>query len=150
MKIIRPVKLSDISDVYEVELEAFGSESYPYFVFRQAYDLFPQAFIVASDGAKTIGYCLGAQTMLDKNRGWILSLGTRSANRFQGYGTCLMEETLRVLKEFGCKEVLLTVRPDNIIAKGLFRKVGFSLVEVDDEYFGPGHPREIMKMRLVR
>ena len=44
----------------------------------------------------------------------------------------------------GCKEILLSVSPDNDAAKVLDKTFGFHRIKVDPEYFGKGHTREIM------
>jgi ribosomal protein S18 acetylase RimI-like enzyme len=58
------------------------------------------------------------------------------------------QKTLGGVLEMGCGEVLLSVQPDNNIAKALLEKRVFKTIQIDSKYFGPGHPREIMCVLL--
>jgi len=150
VSLIRQIELADIQAVYGIDSQAFGFEAYPIFFFRQAYELYPETFLVASAGGEIVGYCLGAPTEANRRRGWILSLAVSSNYRRRGHGSRLLSKTLEALRETGCNEVLLSVQPDNNIAKALFQKYAFKTIRIDSEYFGPGCPREIMRVLLRR
>lgn len=148
MNLIRKIEVTDIQAVHGIDSQTFGSEAYPFLFFRQAYELYPETFLVACAGGEIIGYCLGAPTATNRYRGWILSVAVSSNHRRRGYGSRLLSKTLEALQQTGCNEVLLSVKPDNSIAKTLFRKYGFETITIDREYFGPGHHREIMRILL--
>jgi len=148
VSLIRQIEVVDLQAVHSIDSQTFSSEAYPFSFFRQAYELYPETFLVASVSGEIVGYCLGAPTAINRSRGWILSFVVSSNYRGQGYGSRLLSQTLKVIREKGCNEILLSVQPDNIIAKTLFQKYGFKTIEIDREYFGPGHPREIMHVLL--
>jgi ribosomal protein S18 acetylase RimI-like enzyme len=148
VNLIRRIEVADIRAVHSIDSEIFGSGAYPYFFFRQAYELYHETFLVASLGGVIIGYCLGAITAQNRDKGWILSLAVSRNHRGRGYGSRLLSKTLGALLEMGCNEILLSVQPDNNTAKALFQKHAFKTIRVDSEYFGPGHPREIMRVLL--
>ena len=112
--------------------------------FRQAYELYRETSLVACLGGAIIGHCLGALTAPNRGKGWILSLAASSKYRRRGYGSRLLSEILEALLEMQCNEIILSVQPDNNIAKALFQKHAFKTIQFDSEYFGPGRPREIM------
>lgn len=148
MSLIRLVEEADLEAVHRIDSNIFGSEAYPFSFFRQAYELYPETFLVACDDNQVIGYCLGAVALRKKNTGWILSLAVLANYQRQGYGSKLLLKALEALRGTGCDEVLLSVQPDNDLAKALFRKFGFKTVTIHAEYFGPGHAREIMRVLL--
>jgi ribosomal protein S18 acetylase RimI-like enzyme len=150
VNLIRRIEVADIRAVHSIDSEIFGSGAYPYFFFRQAYELYRETFLVASLGGAIIGYCLGAPTASNRGKGWILSLAVSSNYRGQGYGSRLLSKTLETLLEMGCNEVLLSVQPSNNIAKALFQRHTFNTIQVDSEYFGTGCPREIMRVLLKK
>ena len=146
--LIRQIEMADIRAIHSIDSQIFGSEAYPIAFLRQAYELYRQTFFVASVGGAIIGYCLGTPLAANRHKGWILSLVVSSNYRRQGYGARLLSKTLEALLEIGCNEVLLSVQPDNNIARALFQKHAFKTIQIDSEYFGPGHPREIMRVLL--
>ena len=148
VNLIRHIELEDVQEVSITESQIFGSEAYSIIFLRQAYELYPKTFFVASVNGGIIGYCMGATVSTNKYVGWILSLGVSSNHRQHGYGSALISKTLDALQDIGCDEVLLTVKPGNNIAKKLFKKYGFDTTKIDDTYFGMGQPREIMHKSL--
>lgn len=146
--LIAQIEAADIRAIHSIDSQILGSEAYPIGFFRQAYELYRQTFFAASVGGAIIGYCRGAPVAANRHKGWILSLVLSRNYWRQGYGSRLLSKTLRALLEMGCNEILLSVQPDNNIAKALFRKHAFKTIQIDSEYFGPGHPREIMRVLL--
>jgi ribosomal-protein-alanine N-acetyltransferase len=147
MTLVKKIQEPDIQQVFSIENEVFGTEKYPYFFIKQAFELFPETFFGAFRNNRLIGYCLGA-TGNNKEKGWILSLAVSKKFVRQGVGSQLLYKTICALKEIGCKKVMLTVNPENQIGKKLFKNYGFQLKKIDAQYFGEKHPREIMVLSL--
>jgi len=146
--LIRQMNVADIPALSAIDSETFGSEAYSQVFFRQIYDLHYETVYVAGLKGKVIGYCFGAPTSWNRRRGWILSIVVARDYRRQGCGSYLISRTIGALSEIGCNEALLTVHPENKFAKAIFEKHGFVVIETESEYFGPGHPRDIMRVML--
>ena len=109
MDLIRSVEVTDLAAVSRIERQTYGSDGYPSFFFRQAYELFRETFFVACDGGQIIGYCLGALAVPKKRTGWILSICVKPDYRNQGYGSkrvCLpsyhLPPNIRLLRHRDC------------------------------------------------
>ncbi len=139
---------ADIPDLSAIDSETFGSEAYSQVLFRQIFDLHYKTVYIAGLKGKVIGYCYGAPTSWNRLRGWILSIVVARDYRRQGCGSLLLRRTIDALGEMGCNEALLTVHPANNFAKAIFEKHGFVVTETESEYFGPGQPRDIMRLTL--
>lgn len=147
MEIKKPSS-ADVKKLYELELKAFEIESYPTFFFRQAIELFPNTFYIAEKNDNVVGYCLGSIVIGHNDKGWILSLAVDENFQRKGIGTELLLKVIGELKNLRCKDVFLTVFPQNIGAKKTFERCGFRKVSTDDNYFGEGNPREIMGYKI--
>ena len=144
----RPCRPEDLIAVAGVDKEAFGAHCYPSYFFRQAYDLFGDLLLVAeNEREEIVGYLLGA-LQADLAGGWILSIAVRKADRRRGIGEMLVEIILPVFLSKGVRTVWLTVAPDNYGAIQLYRKLGFEQVSTEEDYFGPGEDRILMRTRI--
>jgi ribosomal protein S18 acetylase RimI-like enzyme len=144
----RPYRPEDLVAVAEVDKEAFGDLCYPSYFFRQAYDLFGDLLLVAeNEREEIVGYLLGA-LQADLAGGWILSVAVRKADRRQGIAEMLVKIILPVFLRKGVSTVWLTVAPENHGAIQLYLKLGFEQVSTEEDYFGPGEPRILMKRKI--
>lgn len=141
--LIRRFRLEDLSAVYEIECEVFGSEAYSVQVFRQLFDISGDFFLVAEISG-IAGYVIGA-IQYGTTTGWILDLAVRQSERGKGVGEKLLREIIGVLAKEKTTKVRLTVDPANIKAIGLYRRFGFADIGHDENYFGPGESRIIME-----
>ena len=145
---IRAFHAGDLCAVYDLEQDVFGAHAYPRYFFRQAYDIFSDLFRVAeNEQGEPVGYIMGALETgaLD---GWIVSMAVMKEYRRMGIALMLMESVLHLLSERGAHNVLLTVDPDNEEAVALYQKAGFHEIRRDDNYFGPGAARIVMRRDL--
>lgn len=146
--LIRAAILSDLEAIWEIERVAFGSEIYPRFFFRQAYDLWGDLLLVAElPSAELAGYILGGVSTR-KDEAWLLSVAVQSEHRGRGIAVHLIRNLLDHLAAHSVREVHLTVHPDKQSAIRSFQRFGFRTVEEDARYFGPTEPRVLMSMVL--
>ncbi|MEU6404675.1 GNAT family N-acetyltransferase [Streptomyces sp. NPDC046985] len=144
---IRGVTETDLPDVLRLDREAFPDGPYPYFALRQFHDALGDHLLVVDDGRALHGYVLA--TPPHRAASWILSLTVSPALRGNGVGRELMTEMLGRLRAEGATEVLLTVDPANDSALTLYRALGFAPSgDVLQDYFGPGEPRQRMRLAL--
>ncbi|MGV9341786.1 GNAT family N-acetyltransferase [Streptomyces sp. NPDC003688] len=144
-RFLRKITEADLPDVLRLDRETFPDDPYPYFALRQFHDALGDHLLVVDDGTALHGYILATPPLHASS--WILSLVVSPALRGNGLGRELMTEMLRLLREEGAGEVLLTVDPANDSAVTLYRHLGFTPSGAPDpEYFGPGEPRQRMRL----
>jgi ribosomal-protein-alanine N-acetyltransferase len=95
-------------------------------------------------GGNVIAYGIIARS-LRQGSGWFLSLVVSLAHRRKGIGTELAKNLLREASLHSLGEVYLTVAPDNEAAISLYKRLGFSVVEVENHYYGRNEGRIIMR-----
>ncbi|MHA2219469.1 MAG: GNAT family N-acetyltransferase [Candidatus Hodarchaeales archaeon] len=145
----RNAESEDVESIFTLEVKTFNKNSYPFFFFRQAIELFPNSFIIAEEKNAIIGYCIGAKVSDLSYKGWILSMAVENSFQRQNVGTLLLKKTIMKLKKLKCHQIFLTVKPDNHIAKKLYKKMGFSIVYHDRNYFGKNNSRDIMFIDVI-
>lgn len=135
---IKPLDASNWRLAHGVEQACFGDHCYPDFFFRQAIDAWPTGLVGAFVDDELIGYvlCTPGQEL---DTGWILSVAVLASQRGVGAGKALMQHCLQQ----GYRQLKLTVAPDNP-ALGLYQKLGFSEITLEQDYFGPGEHRLLM------
>ncbi len=148
--LIREVKPEDLKAISELEHEAFDSNAYPSFFFRQAYDVFGDLFRVAeNESGEIAGYVLGS-IQSGSTEGWILSLAVREEHQRRGIAKLLMNSILERLSKKGAETVLLTVEPDNEKAIKTYQSLGFNEENTIADCFGPGEARTVMRRKVKR
>ena len=154
---IRPAGPGDLEALFELDTAVFGEVAYPYFVLRQLFDLHRLCWLIAEGPPDHLrGYtlavrCSDREGEPDEPTAWLIGLGVRETYRRKGCGRMLTEAALDMLTKDGVRIAKLTVEPDNDKAIALYRECGF--VKTDDDgrdYFGKGHHRDIMAVRLPR
>ena len=140
---VRHAESADLESVHNLEHLLFD-DGFPYFFFRQALDALSNFFLVAEADGGVIGYSLGSMQIGDE-RGWILGLGVALEFRGKGIGGVLTVDLLKEFEKNGAKEAFLHVAPANTAAVSLYEKVGFKIISTEENYFGAGAHRLIMR-----
>lgn len=142
---IRNANRTDIDIIYSIECKAYKSIHFPYFFFIQALDFTPDLFLVIENNGKVVGFILCAINLFEKEC-WILDIAFDIENQSQGLGTKILQYSINKIKELAIKNILLHVKPQNVIAIGLYSKLGFKVKETRSNYFGEGEDRYIMEL----
>ncbi len=140
---IRPATLSDLAAVSALEQQVFATAVYPDFFFRQAYDSWPDFFILAWQDDHLLGYLLAAPSQQGLHRVGILSLAVLKNSRGLGVGKSLLQYLL-VHACATTREFWLTVAPDNLPALQLYEKSGFIRQNYTEDYYGEGEGRWVL------
>jgi len=90
-----------------------------------------QRFYLGMLNEEAIG-CLRLDEMEDEVG--IYGFVVRPEHRGRGYGRQILEETIRIIRAEGGKEITLEVETDNINAIGLYRSCGFQVKTTYDYY----------------
>ena len=145
---IRKATLDDLKKVHEIETLSFNDGSYPLFVLRQLFDISEDYFLIAEEEDKILGYALG-NLATKEEQGWILSLGVHPEARGKQIGKTLTKALIALLEDNDCKEICLTVHPDNASAIGIYKSFDFEIITASDNYYLDNEPRFLMKKEAV-
>ncbi len=141
---IKSVERADLLSILELDSEIFYPQEYNFRTIRQMFDLSREYFILAKDGNKLAGYCLGATS---GTTGWILTIAVDANFRGQGFGKLLAKESVaRFMSDDHVNDIKLTVHPDNVRAKALYTSLGFVELGREEDYYGEGEHRLIMQL----
>ncbi|MGW7243740.1 GNAT family N-acetyltransferase [Streptomyces sp. NPDC054804] len=146
----RRAKDDDLPHLRALDQEIFGGLAYPYFVLRQLYDVHGTHFLVADSPAVGEALCGYAMVAVEPGCGtaWLLGLGVRAGHRRRGLGGVLMTAALDMCRVEGVTDMRVTVHPSNEPAVHVYTKAGFSRMDMEDDYFGPGEPRLVLLRHL--
>lgn len=139
---------TDLETLYLIDQAAFGVESYSACVLRQFYDVFGNWLRLAKyDTSTIVGYTLGAPQPASQD-GWVLSLAVPPEHQNRGIAKMLTRDLLERFRSSGIRTAWLTVAPKNERAIRLYRSLGFVDARFEEDYFGKGHPRNVMMLRF--
>lgn len=122
---------SDLSEVLEIEKEAFGSQSRHDFVDCMQKPIY--SYMVLRDDSELVGY-YGTMTIGYESE--ILTIAVKAGLRRRGYGEMMLDNIIATAKFNGCKVIYLEVNEKNTIAYNLYLKKGFIESYRRNEYYG--------------
>jgi ribosomal-protein-alanine N-acetyltransferase len=94
---------------------------------------------VAAHGEAVIGYAI---LMVALDEAHLLNFAVASEWQNQGVGRAFLAHMIEVAKEAKAQIVYLEVRPSNLAARHLYRKMGFQQIAIRPEYYPATHGRE--------
>lgn len=145
---VRLFRRGDFARICALE-EGENGAPYPAAVFiRQASELYPQTFFVSESGSALSGYAIGAVSAENTTDAWILRLKVAPNFRRKRIGSALLQALVAALEEKGVRSIRLSVSPENTPALALYKKSGFVSIARETAYFGDGHDRFIMVLRV--
>ena len=129
----------DLDEIYEIEVECFGRESYSKWIYRWLLKDERTIFLKAVKDNTILGFIVGRVEKFKKRLvGRIYTLNVRPKLRGKGIGKLLMEIIEESFKREGCEEIILEVAVDNLPALNLYRRMGYRFVEKLEDYYGVG------------
>lgn len=144
---VRPMRESELTALHRVDRLVFGRLAYPYFALRQLVELHGPYCVVADDGDEIVGYCFGAPSAR-RDFGWVLGLAVLPRSRGAGIARSLIREVTLRLFASGMPEVRLAVEPRNDRAIRIYESLGYRMVALRLDYFGPEAHRLIMAVSV--
>lgn len=136
---IRRVHSSDLSELLEIEAEAFPKSQYD---LRELWSLrvrYPKTFLVAV-GDQIDGYIVFSPD------GHVISMAVRAAHRRRGIGTRLVHETAA---RCAGKSLRLEVRASNVAAQKFYKRLGFRTLGRRDRYYQDGEDALFMERSVT-
>ncbi|MGQ9719395.1 MAG: ribosomal protein S18-alanine N-acetyltransferase [Nitrososphaerales archaeon] len=152
---IRQCKKADLPQVISINLVSLP-EHYSDIFFEGMLKELPEAFLVAENDGKIVGYMMcrieHGLSILHKfglaRKGHIVSIAVLEQHRGKGLGSSLVEEALKALKNKSCSEAFLEVRVSNTDAISLYEKMGFKVVSRLQWYYRDGEDAYMMGRTL--
>ena len=131
--------LTDLDEIYKIETECFTVDAFTYS--HLEYCLRSPNFLklIASIDGEAAGFIIG---LLEGSRkkivGHVYTLDVKHKFRRMGIGSMLLEALEKNFIDKGAVISCLEVRLDNIAAKRLYLKHGYSPKKIFRDYYGPG------------
>ena len=123
MEIKNRIDDNELSEIFNISKEQFGSESWTMDQFKSSFLSPTSIFIVAKD--TNITSFLVAQDCIDNID--LLLIATRETEKRKGFASALINEP-----------IFLEVRKNNLPAKRLYESEGFNLISERKKYYKDG------------
>ena len=153
--IIRRCDPTDIIPVMEINLKTLP-EHYSDYFYESLLDELPEAFLVAEISGKLVGYIMCKTEYGFSNfkklgfvkKGHVVSVAVVDEHRGKGFGSELVNESLKGVKMRQCGEMYLEVRCSNNDAVRLYEKLGFSINQRLKTYYRDGEDAYLMAINF--
>ena len=143
-----PATKAEIAAIAELEQAAFGEPCYPVFLFRQAYDLWPELLWCVRDDNHVLAYLLAAPMLHRPKVLNIMSVAVAPTQQGKGLGQLLVSSFCQSQQE-NFELFWLTVDPKNSSAQRLYQRLGFTIARYEEDYYHAGEPRLVMELDLT-
>lgn len=144
MILVRKFLPTDLSRVYDIELQSF-KDPYSALFLLELYELYHDSFFVVEKNGLVIGYVI-SRVVSDK--GHILAIAVDPKHRRKGIGRTLMDVVINYFKEKKVKEVWLEVRASNKAGRGFYRSLNFEEKGILRSYYSDGEAAIVLKKRF--
>lgn len=140
---LKDVDLETLKKIVELEEEAFGGKGGVDLWILKALIRYGKVFVLEESGE--IISIVEYMQCFEKKEVFLYGICTRKKYRHRGNAKRIMRESEKYLKNLGYKEIALTVDPDNEIAIELYKKDGYEVKEFQENEYGEGVHRFLMK-----
>lgn len=143
--IIRRMTKEDVKAVHDIEMHTF-SVPWPEASFHHEMNENPAArYLVAVDGeGRILGYA-GAWMIFEEAH--ITNIAVKESCRGQGIGMALAQALIQYAANLGVQYMTLEVRKSNLVAQGMYRKLGFEKLSIRKRYY-PDNNEDALLMVL--
>jgi len=133
----RRMRMADLSEVARLEKALYA---FPWSLgnFRDSisagYDCWSVAHV-----ERVIGY---AVLLIALDEAHLLNIAIAPEWQNQGLGRAFLDHMIEVARGAGCQIIYLEVRPSNVVARHLYRKMGFQQIAIRPDYYPATAGRE--------
>jgi ribosomal-protein-alanine N-acetyltransferase len=133
----RRMRVADLADIAHLEKELY---TFPWSIgnFRDSVTAGYDCWTV-THGEAVIGY---AVLMIALDEAHLLNIAVAPEWQNQGVGRAFLAHMVQVARDARCQIVYLEVRPSNLAARHLYRKLGFQQIAIRPEYYPAVQGRE--------
>jgi ribosomal-protein-alanine N-acetyltransferase len=131
---ILPVTVDDLDEIYKIELECFGGEAYPRFVFNYLISNSDSIFLKAlKEEDQVAGFIAG---VCRADTCTVYTLNVKKDFRRKGIGSILLEALEKEVLKRNVRKIVLQVEVTNIAALELYLKRGYQISRLLKNYYG--------------
>jgi len=148
--VLRTLKRDDLPAVLEIERRSFGQPWSRAFFEKELSTPFARLVAAVDEGA--LRPCLAGYTCRWRvtDEVHLLNVAVHPEYRGTGIGRRLVEAVLEEARTGGARVVFLEVRAGNVVARRLYRRLGFRDIGVRRGYYGPGQDAIVMELDLAQ
>ena len=141
---LRPMRLSDLTTVMELEEELFAPDTWTAAMYREELALTDtRHYLVAEDDGTVVGY---AGLIAYDDEAHVATIGVTGSRQGEGTGALLLDALLAEADQRS-PVVLLEVRADNEHAQELYRRRGFTEIGRRRGYYQPSGTDAVVMRR---
>ena len=133
----RPMRMTDVAEVARLEKSLY---EFPWSLgnFRDSVNAGYDCWTV-THGEAVVGY---AVLMIALDEAHLLNIAIAQEWQNQGIGMGFLRHMIEVARGAACQIVYLEVRPSNLAARHLYRKLGFQQIAIRPDYYPAVSGRE--------
>lgn len=146
-KELKDINLDLLKKIVEIEEEAFEGNGNVDLWILKALIRYGKVFVLEEAGE--IVSIVEYMQVMGKKEVFLYGLSTRKKYRHRGWAKKIMKESEEYLKNIGYEEISLTVDPNNKIAIDMYKKIGFMTIEYQENEYGIGVHRFLMKKVII-
>jgi ribosomal-protein-alanine N-acetyltransferase len=145
---LRDMRREDLATVLEIERRSFAQPWSRAFFEKELATPFARLVVAAEVGpwSRIVGYTCRWRVADEVH---LLNVAVHPERRGLGYGRALVSAVVEEARDGGGRVVFLEVRAGNVIARRLYRELGFKDLGVRRGYYGPGQDAIVMELRLA-
>ncbi len=125
---LRKASFDDYIKLYELIGEIEGIVQHPTHFYKIMITYFGNSIPIVSLNGRIVGFLLGFVSQTDPDEFFIWQLGVSPQHRGKGIAGKIMDYTLSIATESGCRRITATVETTNKPSQLLFESSGFSIV----------------------
>src|SRR4030042_6300486 len=152
---LRKFMPDDLQSVMEINRETLP-ENYTDYFFMDLFERFPEAFIVAEEDGKIVGYIMGRIEVGLSNlglgglirKGHVVSIAVLPQSRRKGVAQALINTALDGMRFYKAKQCYLEVRVTNDARVALYKKLGFEVSRTVHGDYSDGADAYVMSKKL--
>lgn len=146
-KELNEVDLTMLNKIVELEEEAFEGNGNVDLWILKALIRYGKVFVLMK--CDEIISIVEYMQEFQKENVFLYGISTKKKYRNHGYAREIMLKSEEYLKKIGYREIGLTVDPNNIVAIKLYRDLGYKIVEYQENEYGIGVHRYLMKKVII-
>ena len=145
---LREMRREDLPGVLDIERRSFAQPWSRAFFEKELATPFARLVVVVEEdrsGPAVVGYTCRWRVTDEVH---VLNVAVHPERRGRGFGRLLLEAIVGEARSSRARVVYLEVRAGNVVARRLYRSLGFGELGIRRGYYGPGQDAIVMELRL--
>lgn len=146
--VLRPMARDDLSTVMTIERRAFAQPWSLSFFEKEMQTACARLTVAVDPAAPPPGILGYTCRWLVADELHLLNVAVHPDRRGTGVGRRLVDAVIAEGRRVGARAMFLEVRAGNVVARRLYRTLGFRDLGIRRGYYGPGQDAIVMELRL--